>query len=41
MLLKEFEGLLDEVTKHHLLALAVGDAVPDVLVVLLEQVEDG
>ena len=41
MLLEHFEGSLDQVTKVHLLPLAVHDAVSDVLVALLEQVEDG
>ena len=41
MLLEHFEGSLDQVTKVHLLPLAVHDGVADVLVVLFEQVEDG
>jgi len=41
VLLKHFESSLDQVTKVHLLPLTVHDGVSDVLVVLLEQVEDG
>ena len=41
VLLKHFEGCLDQISEVHLLALGVYDGVADVLVVLLEQVEDG